>query len=91
MHTETGADYFNTQSDKEEKTGKYFIDPLGKKRATETGPVTDRINKFRNEILAPIRYIYGDKNQTLFLEVDGTKKQIRYTNQSIPDSYKGKK
>ncbi len=91
LHTNTGAKYFNSNADKKAKTiTGIFPDPVGDKTATESGATVDRMNKFRNEIGAPIRYIYGEYG-SLFLQVDGTKKQIKYTKQSIPYSYKNKK
>jgi len=91
MHTVTGANFFDSEEDNREKTGRVFRDPNDNDAATQTGPVTNRINAIRSELNLPTRYIYGSTPSTLYYEVDGTKKQIRYTKQSIPDFYKNKK
>ncbi|BFP42647.1 hypothetical protein FGF1_34920 [Flavobacteriaceae bacterium GF1] len=91
LHTVTGAKFFDSEEDNREKTGRVFRDPNDNDAATQTGPVTDRINAIRSELNLPTRYIYGSTPSTLYYEVDGTKKQIRYTKQSIPDLYKNKK
>jgi len=93
MHTVTGANFFDSEEDNRGKTGRVFIDPEDRNdAATQTGPVVKRINAIRSELNLPIRYIYGAAiTPTLYYEVDGTKKQIRYTKQSIPDMYKNKK
>jgi len=91
LHTVTGANFFDSEEDNREKTGRVFRDPNDNDAATQTGPVTNRINAIRSELNLPTRYIYGSTPSTLYYEVDGTKKQIRYTKQSIPDFYKNKK
>ncbi|WP_165915745.1 DUF6443 domain-containing protein [Tenacibaculum skagerrakense] len=88
VHTSYGTSYFDSDKDEKEKVTfkgvKALPDPIHSEKGTKTGPTVDRINIFRQEMNLPIRYIYGDKKESIFLLIDGTKKEIKHTNQSIP-------
>ena len=92
LHTKTGADYFT--SDKDRKLANNgmggFPDPEEYLMGTQTGVTVDKMNIFRRELGTPIRYVYGSGG-SLFLKINGTKKEVKYTKQAIPESYKNRK
>lgn len=62
----------------------FFLDPTGDDKATQIGPTIYQVNGVRENLRLPQKYICGNFNSTLYFEVDGIKKQIKYEAISVP-------